>query len=487
VSHGRDGPSAVKLYVVGDLGRLPDRPRDAVEARRAETLDQAGAAVAVAPEDGDWDPLWAQLRQAFQDRGLAVHAVWIDGDGCSRCPRKPWPGVRWVDPVTRHRLVWYRLARDPRGYDPGDCRVLFPRSKHLGKTLREVPVAYVDWLLGQDWVEPDSFFGRMARLYLGRLAAGHLLHLLDEPFDTRGFSPLDAQPGVTVTTVFTEEDDPRNVHWRSCPAWGKVAAARRRKPGFWPLTRPRQQVEAEDEAINQVWSAVGGQRLIWPEGLGLEPMPTLHARKARSRVYWAVIDDKPVVKGGHDDGLRVVIWDRTLEAIDRVATAPDLRELGRLHRRAVKVVEALALSEGLDPDGNPLKDELDEAYLRRRDQLERREEPLTDVQGADVTDDEEAARKGRRRCVGSRVVQKLAADMQAARVHEVIRRLRGCRTLDDLADVGLWVGNNRELFTEDSLAKLRGWYAHFKAEVVKSHLEELQAKYGEVQPAVAGV
>jgi hypothetical protein len=197
------------------------------------------------------------------------------------------------------------------------------------------------------------------------------------------------------------------------------------------------------------------------------------------------------VKGGEEDGLRVTAWDRALEAIDRMGSAPDLDDLDRLYRRAGLLVDSLAMSENLDPESNPIKDELDECYLRRKDQLERREEPLTDFRAACVTDGDDgpATGKGRPRSLGGRVVQKLAGDLQAARVHEVIRRFRGCRTLDDLADVALWIRNNSDLFEEDSLTKLRGWYAHFKAEVVKDQLEELQLKYGggEVVAATAAM
>jgi hypothetical protein len=464
-----------RLFVIGDLRRLPRRPRDAIEARRTDDPDEARAVVAVAPEDGDWNPVWHHLRLAFQERGLAVHGAWIDSEGWSRRPHKPWPGSMWSHPTTKENVVWYRLCRDPRGYDPGDCTVLFDGSKHHGKTLREVPIAYVDWLLGQDWVKPDSFFGRMLHLYAGRLARTHFIRLQEEPFDTRGFSPLDAQPGTTMLTVMQEEDDPGNPHWRTPPEWARTTVLRVRKPGNWAQRRPPGQVEAEDEVINQVHWSVGGQRLLWPEGLKLEPMPVLYGRKARNRVYWSVVDGQPVVKGGEDDGLRVVSWDRTLEAIDRVSSATDLDDLDRRYHRAAPLVESLAMSEGLDPDSNPIKEELDEGYHRRKDQLERREGPLTDFKTACITDGE-----GRPRSLGSRVVQKLAGDLQAARVHEVIRRFRGCRTLDDLADVGLWVSNNRDLFEEDSLTKLRAWYAHFKAEVIREQLAELKAKYGGV-------
>jgi hypothetical protein len=468
-----------KLFVIGNLDRLPRRPRDAIESRRTDDPEEAQAAVAIAPEDGEWNPLWDQLRHSFQDRGMAVHGVWIDENGWSRRPHKPWPGSMWTDPKTVHNLVWYRLCRDPKGYDPGDCKILLPGSKHFNRTLREVPFSYIDWCLGQDWIDPSSFFGRMLKLYAGRLARSHFIRLEEEMFDTSGFSPLDAQPGTTMLTVMLEEDDPGNPHWRMPPEWCKATVLRIRKPGNWSQSRPRVQIEAEDEAINQVWWSRGGQRLLWAEGLKLEPMPILHGRKARNRVSWAVVEGNPVVKGGDEDGLRVVSWDRTLEAIDRVSSAPDLDDLDRLYHRAVLLVDSLAMSEGLNPDSNPIKDELDESYLRRKDQLERREESLTDFKAASITDDEEqTTSKGRPRNLGGKVIQKLAGDMQAARVHEVIRRFRGCRTLDDLADVALWIRNNRDLFEDDSLTKLRSWYAHFKTEIVKEQLEELQRKYG---------
>jgi hypothetical protein len=333
-------------------------------------------------------------------------------------------------------------------------------------------------LLGEDWIEPASFFGRMLHLYAGRLARSHFTRLEEEPFETRGFSPLDAQPGVTILSEMTEEDDPGNPHWRTPPEWCKRTVLRVRKPGNWAQCRPRVQIEAEDEAINQVWGSRGGQRLLWPAGLNLPPLPVLHGRKARSRVSWAVVGGKPVVKGGKDDGLRVTAWDRMLEALDRVSSATNFDDLDQLYQRAALLVESLAMSEGLDPDSNPIKDELDEGYLRRKDQLERREEPLTDFKAACVTDGE-----GRPRSLGGRVVQKLAGDMQAARVHEAIRRFRGCRTLDDLADVALWVGNNKDLFEAESLMKLRSWYSHFRAEIVKEQRAELQAKYGGVEVA----
>src|SRR5207248_3135638 len=156
-------------------------------------------------------------------------------------------------------------------------------------------------------------------------------------------------------TVMVEEDDPGNVHWRTPPEWCKRTVLRVRKPGNWSQCRPRVQVDAEDEAINQVWWSSKGQRLLWPQGLNLPPMPLLHGRKARNRVSWTVVKGKPMVKGGKDERLRVTAWDRTLEALDRMTSATDLDDLDGLYHRAALLVESLAMSEGLDPDSNPIK------------------------------------------------------------------------------------------------------------------------------------
>jgi hypothetical protein len=169
-----------------------------------------------------------------------------------------------------------------------------------------------------------------------------------------------------------------------------------------------------------------------------------------------------------------------MEAIDAMGTAQSLEDLDERHERAVLLTRLLSQSEGWAEDSNALIDELKEVFLRRKDQLERREETLTDFKAATVTDTdgEVNGKKGRHRSVGRGAVQKIAADMQGARITEVIRMMRGSRTLDDLADVAMWIRNHREDFTEDSLAKLRGWYGYFQAEIVKEQLAELQAKYG---------
>jgi hypothetical protein len=373
-------------------------------------------------------------------------------------------------------VVWYRLAHDRKGFDPADTRILFEGSKHFGKTFRDVPLSYLDWPIGQEWIDPSSFLGKMLSLYLGRIAEGNLTHLEQEAFDTRGFSPMDAMPGDTIGTQMFEEDDPKEVHWRTPPASWMKPTLRRRKPSTWMQHRPRQKVEAEDEALNQDWSHNHGQRLLWPDGLNLLPMSTLHGRKSRSRVYWSIINHQPVLRGDEDDGQRVTQWDRCLEAIDQMNVAQDLDDLEDRHECAALMARFLAQTEGWCEESNAFKDEVEEAYLRRKDQLERREEALTDFKAAAVTDGE--CKRGRVRSLGRGAVQKIAADMQAARITEAIRMMRGCRTLDDLADAAMWVRNHKEDFTEHSLAKLRGWYSYFQAEITQANLEELQAKFG---------
>lgn len=38
--------------------------------------------------------------------------------------------------------------------DPGGYRLTF--GKHKGQTLDEIPLRYLDWCLGQDWLFPDA-------------------------------------------------------------------------------------------------------------------------------------------------------------------------------------------------------------------------------------------------------------------------------------------------------------------------------------------
>src|SRR5262249_32613932 len=151
--------------------------------------------------------------------------------------------------------------------DPADTRILFANSRHHGKTLAEVPVSYLDWLAGQDWLDPDSFLGRMLRLCLGRLAAGALQHLAEEPYDTRGFSPTERLPGPHLLPVRVGEGP-----WRAGrlhPPWLLKEVVLRRKPSAWYQRRPPCQTWADDEATNQHWWALGSQQLLWPAGLRL--------------------------------------------------------------------------------------------------------------------------------------------------------------------------------------------------------------------------
>lgn len=32
---------------------------------------------------------------------------------------------------------------------------VMPFGKHKGEELQDIPVAYLDWLIGQDWLKPD--------------------------------------------------------------------------------------------------------------------------------------------------------------------------------------------------------------------------------------------------------------------------------------------------------------------------------------------
>src|SRR5262249_15485719 len=112
------------------------------------------------------------------------------------------------------------------------------------------------------------------------------------------------------------------------------------------------------------------------------------------------------------------------------------------------------------------------------------EEVFTDLPHQTVAEDadEDVQRpKGRRR---SRGRQRLGEDMEAARVHEVVRWLRSCRSLDELLDVAAWINRHKSDFREESLAKLRAWYVYFKAEITKANLTELTTRYGGQHVAV---
>jgi uncharacterized protein (DUF3820 family) len=368
---------------------------------------------------------------------------------------------------------------------------IMPFGKHKGQSLADLPTGYLDWVYSsyEDtgpvladliagayrrrlrksrvwWNEPCETLWGTIDVVLEREEFSFLPGVDDyEPFATRGFIPSEAFGGAP------------------------------RKPSAWMQCRPRPQTEAEDEAINQPHT---------DGGLALPPMPVLFARRDRKRVFWAVLKgdlcredgkvlvpkNSPVIKGQDrdkkpTDAGRLRIWDDTMEAIDQVASATDLEELEYRHRRAYILLGFLAQTEDWNEDANPLLEELEATHARRRGTLERREESLSQLAQSWVEDaGEEGSSPGRRRCRG-RALQRLAADVQEARVHEVVRRMRSCRTLDDLADVGMWVCNHRDELTEPSLARLRGWYATFRAEITAANLSKLVGKCGG-QPVTAG-
>jgi uncharacterized protein (DUF3820 family) len=341
----------------------------------------------------------------------------------------------WLWPATRDALCTFLawLARHP-----GEARL--PFGKHEGEALSDVETSYLDWALGQDWLQGYHATSWLIAAEL-RKRSGTVLVYVDpfgppvgridrlheiedrEPFDTRVFVPTERLSGA-----------PGRRSWRSL------------------VRRPREAAQAEDEAVNQ--------------RLGLPPMHELFERQARNRVYWArTEEDGFVIKGDDDatDADRLRSWDRALEGLDRLGGAQDLNHLDLLYAKGRAQVELLALAEGWDIGSNQLLDELDEAYRRRHDALLRQEVTFTDadhrVEGQE--EGEEAAprrRKGRSRGEG-------VVDLEPARAHEVVRRMRGCRTLEQLADVGFWVARHRDEFREETLAKLRNWFSFFRAEL----------------------
>jgi uncharacterized protein (DUF3820 family) len=341
----------------------------------------------------------------------------------------------WLWPATRKALCAYlaHLARDP-----GQARL--PFGKHAGLTLGDVDSSYLDWALGNDWIYNYPAVSWLLAAEIRRRCGKVLvyvdplgppvgsidrLHEIEdrEPFESKGFIPseqLSGAPGIRG--------------WRSL------------------VRRPYLAAQADDERINQ--------------DMGLPPMPVLLARRERNRVYWASTEKGPVVKGrDRCSGDRLRLWDRALEALDAVGGAQDVDDLQALCSRADQLVRLLALSEGWDEDSNTLLDELQAACARRRDQLERQETTTTDadhrVEASDGGEEEGAPRrkkKGRPR--GTALV-----DLEPARVHEVVRRLRSCRSEADLHFEASWVARHKDEFSADALACLRRWYAYFKAQL----------------------
>jgi hypothetical protein len=353
----------------------------------------------------------------------------------------------WLWPSTQMAIErWLRYVR------ARPAEAIWPvAGRHKGEEIGDLPTAYLDWALSEMYLgeELEGLLKRELRQRAltvlvttnptdqssARPVLRSELWLRDEPFDSRGFVPSEARGG-----------EPR-------------------KPSAWTQRRPWQQIQAEEEALGQVWHHTGGQRLLWPEGLAEQPLAVSRDRQDRKRVYWAIVDGEPVVKGddAHSDVSRLQQWDYALEAIDSESAAQDLDDLEDRRGKAETLVRLLAQDEGWNPDSNALLDELIATYDRRKDALERREEVFTDLPHQTVAEDdnEDVQRSnGRRR---SRCRQRLGEDMEAARVHEVVRWLRSCRSLDELLDVAAWINRHNTDFREESLAKLRAWYSYLKA------------------------
>jgi uncharacterized protein (DUF3820 family) len=342
--------------------------------------------------------------------------------------------------------------------DPGQARL--PFGRHQGQRLDELSTSFLDWLVGSD-IELGTALAWLVKAELGRretqvpLYDGSLEEVVEISRDAEGNAiPLKRTRDRVVgyAPKLPEVED-----WVPYDTRGFIPSESLgggdRKPSAWSMSRPRAQVLAEDEALNQVWNHSGGQRVLWREGLGLPPLPVLHARKDRKRTYWSVIGGEPVIKGEDADTEvpRLLQWDAVLEALDRLAGADDLDDLEARHAEAVRLVWLLAQDEGWNPDSNVLLDEVLRSYTARKEALERREVTFTDAPHRV----EPSARQKRN----------YAGDVEAARVHEVIRWLRGCRTEDNLLDVAAWVRRHRTDFTETALACLRRWYRHFLAEL----------------------
>jgi uncharacterized protein (DUF3820 family) len=346
-------------------------------------------------------------------------------------------------------------------HDPGQARM--PFGVHDGEQLDELETSYLDWLIGE--VELGPALGWLVRAELRRRESSVPIYDGSQETVTEVAHDADGNEHVLTRTrpkvVGRVKKLPEIEDWIAFDTRGFIPSEAlgggARKPSTWSMSRPKSQVQAEDESINQTWHHQRGQRLLWREGLGLPPMPVLHARRDRKRTYWSVIDGEPVIKGedAQTDVGRLLAWDAALEAVDEVGRAEDMLDLENAHDQALQAVEQLAREEHWDTTSNPLLDELAQACQRRREQLERHEELFTDtahkVEPAD----------------GGRVRRKGYSDenLMVARAHEAVRRMRGCRTLDDLLDEGLRIRLHRDQFDEDALNYLRLWFMTFRAEI----------------------
>jgi hypothetical protein len=342
------------LFVIGHVSGLPPGAAASIRARQVQRLEQADAVVAVCASDAWSEEEWSLLRQAHQEHRLPIFGT----DGNGKRPPRPWPRAQWV----WKSKGWFRLQTDPHGFDPGDTEILFENSVHRGKCLRECPLSYLDWLNGQEWLEPASFLSHMLRLYLGRKPRCEVAELEALSFDSIGFDPSEA----------------------------------RAKVGVLMLRRPPAQILNEDLASD------------WDRRAGEE-------RRDRNRVL-----------RGHRTR-RVNRWDRLLIALDHIERAEDAEDLE--HKRDEALAWLKSVREGKEVSTR-LREEVEAACQQREKAL---------------------ARKG--------------PDLQALRVLDAVGRMRGCRSMCELEEEAWLIRLRKELYTEESLTKLRQWFTHFRSEL----------------------
>jgi uncharacterized protein (DUF3820 family) len=308
--------------------------------------------------------------------------------------------------------------------DPGQARM--PFGCHAGQLLDELKTSYLDWLVGSD-VELGGALAWLIKAELRRrescvpVDTGEQEDVVAIVLDAEGHEHRFRYTRPKVVGYVPKL--PEVEDWVPYDTHGFIPSEALgggdRKPSAWSMSRPRAQVQAEDEALNQVWNRAGGQRLLFREGLDLPPVRVGQNRRDRNRAYWASTEAGPVLKGSDDtDVQRLKLWDSTLEALDAVGHAEDLLDLEDAYYRALRLTELLARDEHWDVSSNTLRDELDQVYGRRREQLARREVSFSD------------AEKRLDPYAGSvaRWARGDAIDMVPARVHEAVRRMRGCRS-----------------------------------------------------------
>jgi hypothetical protein len=317
--------------------------------------------------------------------------------------------------TTRRAIVAHllHLARHP-----GEAALSF--GKHSGEPLEQIDTRYLDWALGTDWIGPATRW--LVGAELGR-RCGYRLH-----YDAWGnvIGRLEDLPGI--------DDRPERGDTRSfTPAEGLLGAGGRLPSS---VTYRNPQAREDDERVAQ--------------DLELPPASVGQARRDRNKVLWASVAGQPTLRADDADADRVYSFADAIEAVEQLATAPSPVDLERLRARAEFLVTTLAQAEGWSDDSNPLLDELDAAYHRRRDQLAAGEIAFTDA----PRKVEPAARTRGRACP------------ESARVFEQVRRLLSCRTREELLDVAAWIARHRAEFSPEAIVKLRGWYSEFRAELI---------------------